>query len=98
MSKPVVLAVDDDGDILAALEAALAKRYGADYQILAERSSAGAVQVLERLRRQQAAVAVIIADQWMPQMTGLDLLAARANCIHRPGGCCSSASGRPRRG
>jgi hypothetical protein len=38
MTQPVVLAVDDDGDVLAALQAALARRYGADYQILAERS------------------------------------------------------------
>jgi thioredoxin reductase (NADPH) len=37
--------------------------------------------VLERLRRQQVAVAVIIADQWMPHMTGLDL-PARARELH----------------
>src|SRR6266511_2315731 len=81
MTRPVVLVVDDDGDVLAALQAALAKRYGADYQILAERSAAAALQTLERLRRQEATVAVIIADQWMPHMTGLDLL-ARARQLH----------------
>ena len=81
MTQPVVLAVDDDGDVLAALQAALAKRYGADYDILAERSPAAALQVLERLRRQQVAVAVILADQWMPHMTGLDLL-ARTRALH----------------
>ncbi len=81
MTQPVVLVVDDDGDVLATLEAALARRYGADYQILAERSPAAALQVLERLRRQQVAVAVIIADQWMPHLTGLDLL-ARARELH----------------
>jgi thioredoxin reductase (NADPH) len=81
MTQPVVLVVDDDGDVLAALQAALVKRYGADYQILAERSPAAALQVLERLRRQELAVAVIIADQWMPHMTGLDLL-ARARELH----------------
>src|SRR6266496_1033730 len=81
MTQPVVLVVDDDGDVLATLEAALARRYGADYQILAERSPAAALQVLERLRRQEMAVAVIIADQWMPHMTGLELL-ARARELH----------------
>jgi len=81
MRQPVVLAVDDDGDVLAALEAALAKRYGADYDIFAERSPAAALQVLERLRRQQVAVALILADQWMPHMTGLDLL-ARTRALH----------------
>jgi thioredoxin reductase (NADPH) len=81
MTRPVVLVVDDDGDVLAALQAALAKRYGADYQILAERSPRAGLATLERLRRQDLAVAVIIADQWMPQMTGLDLL-ARARQLH----------------
>ncbi len=81
MTQPVVLAVDDDGEVLAAFEQALRRRYGADYQILAERSPAAALQVLERLRDQEVAVAVIIADQWMPHMTGLDLL-ARARELH----------------
>jgi thioredoxin reductase (NADPH) len=81
MIQPVLLVVDDDGEVVAALQAALAKRYGAEYQILAERSSAAALRVLERLRRQQVPVAVIIADQWMPHMTGLELL-ARARELH----------------
>jgi hypothetical protein len=38
MTQPVLLAVADDPDVLAALQAALARRFGADYQILAERS------------------------------------------------------------
>jgi thioredoxin reductase (NADPH) len=81
MTRPVVLVVDDDGDVLAALQAALAKRFGADYQILTERSPAAGLQALERLRRQDLPVAVVIADQWMPHMTGLDLL-ARARQLH----------------
>jgi thioredoxin reductase (NADPH) len=74
----VLVAVADDGDVLAALQAALARRYGADYQVLAERSPAAGLQTLERLRQQDVAVALILADQWMPHMTGLDLLAPDA--------------------
>src|SRR5215218_8553102 len=81
MTQPVLVAVDDDGDVLAALQAALARRYGADYQVLAEGSAAAALQVLERLRDQDTPVAVIIADQWMPQLTGLDLL-VQARQLH----------------
>ena len=81
MTRPVLVVVDDDSDVLAALHAALARRYGADYQILAERSPEAALQTLVRLRQDDVAVAVIIADQWMPHMTGLDLL-ARARQLH----------------
>jgi thioredoxin reductase (NADPH) len=81
MTQPVMLAVDDDGNVLAALEQALRTRFGAGYQILAERSAAAGLQTLERLRDQAATVAVILADQWMPHMTGLDLL-ARARELH----------------
>jgi thioredoxin reductase (NADPH) len=81
MTQPVLLAVADDPDVLAALQAALARRFGADYQILAERSPTAALQTLERLRAGDVAVAVIIADQWMPHMTGLELL-ARARQLH----------------
>jgi thioredoxin reductase (NADPH) len=81
MTQPVLVAVDDDSDVLAALQAALARRYAADYQILTERSPAAALQTLERLRQDNVAVAVVIADQWMPHMTGLDLL-ARARQLH----------------
>jgi thioredoxin reductase (NADPH) len=81
MTQPVLVAVADDGDVLAALQAALARRFGADYQILAERSPEVALQTLERLRQDDVAVAVILADQWMPQMTGLELL-ARARQLH----------------
>jgi thioredoxin reductase (NADPH) len=81
MTQPVVLAVDDDGDVLAALEQALRKRYGADYQILVERSPAAGLQTLEQLRRGGVAVTVIIADQWMPQLTGVEFL-AHAHQLH----------------
>jgi thioredoxin reductase (NADPH) len=81
MTQPVLVAVDDDGDVLGALQAALRRRFAADYQVVAERSPAAALEALARLRRGGVAVAVIIADQWMPQMTGLDLL-ARARQLH----------------
>jgi thioredoxin reductase (NADPH) len=81
MKQPVLVAVADDGDVLAVLQVALRRRFGADYQVLAERSPIAALQTLERLRRDDVAVAVVIADQWMPQMTGLELL-ARARQLH----------------
>jgi thioredoxin reductase (NADPH) len=81
VAQPVVLAVDDDGDVLEALKQALGKRYGADYQTLAERSPAAGLEVLARLRSQDVSVAVVIADQWMPQLTGVEFL-AHAHQLH----------------
>jgi thioredoxin reductase (NADPH) len=81
MTQPVLVAAADHGEILAALQAALRRRFGADYQVLAERSPTAALQTLERLRHDDVAVAVVIADQWMPQMTGLELL-ARVRQLH----------------
>ena len=81
MVQPVVLAVDDDGDVLEALKQALGKRYGADYQVLTERSPAVGLGVLEWLRSQDVSVAVVIADQWMPQLTGVEFL-AQAHQLH----------------
>jgi hypothetical protein len=45
VAQPVVLAVEDDGDVVGALGQALGKRYGADYQILTERARAGHTSV-----------------------------------------------------
>jgi thioredoxin reductase (NADPH) len=81
VAQPVLLAVDDDGQVLTALEQALGKRYGADYQVVVERSPAAGLGVLERLHRQAVAVAVVIADQWMPEMAGVEFL-ARAHQLH----------------
>jgi thioredoxin reductase (NADPH) len=81
VALPVLLAVDDDGDVLTALEQALGKRYGADYQVVVERSPAAGLTVLERLHRQGIAVAVVIADQWMPELSGVEFL-ARAHELH----------------
>jgi thioredoxin reductase (NADPH) len=75
MASPVLLIVDDDAQALAALEQALQRRYGADYQLRAERSPAAALRVLERLGPERGPVGLVIADLWMPETTGVDLLA-----------------------
>jgi thioredoxin reductase (NADPH) len=74
MTQPVLVAVENDGDTLAALEAALRRRYGADYRILAEHSPAAALQMLERLQTRGDPVALLIAAQWLPEMTGVEFL------------------------
>lgn len=73
-ARPVILLVDDDDEALAALQRELQGRYGRDYTILAERAPAAALGALERLARDGAEVALVIADQWMPELPGVELL------------------------
>lgn len=81
MALPVLLVVDDDRPVAEALEQALRIRYGMHYRILAEYSPAAARRLLERLSRDGAEVAIVIAAQWMDQQAGVELLTA-AHDVH----------------
>jgi thioredoxin reductase (NADPH) len=79
--RPVILVVDDEADALASLTGALTRRYGADYRILSHRSAAAALADLRRLADARYPVALVIADQWMPDVSGIDVL-RRAHALH----------------
>jgi thioredoxin reductase (NADPH) len=79
--QPAFVVVDDDGDTVADLERTLCRRFGADYRIFTEQSAIRALSILERLRDDGTPVAVVIADLWMPEMSGLDFL-VRSREIH----------------
>jgi thioredoxin reductase (NADPH) len=81
MTQPAFVVVDDDSDTVADLERTLHRRFGADYHIYAEQSANKALSVLQRLRDGSVPVAVVIADLWMPEMSGLDFL-VRSREIH----------------
>ena len=83
MSKPTILTVDDDPLVSAAIARDLRSRYGADYRIVRAASGAEALAVLTELVLRDQAVALIAADQRMPQMTGIEML-ERAK-THAPG-------------
>ncbi len=73
--QPVILAVDDEPEALARIADELTRRFGADYRILCAGSGEAAVAILEDLRAEHAEVAVVLADQWLPGVSGTDLLA-----------------------
>lgn len=81
ITKPIILVVDDDPASLTPLADALTRRYEGDYEVASYRSAEDAVGELTRLRKEDARVALVIADQWMPEMTGVELL-DRAHEIH----------------
>ena len=70
MSKPAILTVDDDPMVSAAIGRDLLARYGADYRVVRATSGAEALDLLARLALRDDPVAMIVADQRMPRMTG----------------------------
>jgi thioredoxin reductase (NADPH) len=73
--RPVLLAVDDDTDALAKIEHELCSRYGSGYRVVCEASAAEGMLALEQCKANGEHVALVLADQWMPEMTGAEFLA-----------------------
>ena len=74
MAKPVLLSVDDDSDVLRAIERDLRSKYGAEYRVIGSDSPDGALTLLKQLKVRNDSVALLLADQRMPQMDGVTFL------------------------
>ena len=74
MAKPVILTVDDDPDVLQAVERDLRSRYSERYRILRASSANEALDTLHRLKSRNDAVALLLADQRMPELDGVGFL------------------------
>ena len=74
MTKPTILAVDDDRLVLAAIVRDLNSEYGEQFRVLPASSGAEALSLLARIALRDEPVALIAADQRMPKMTGIELL------------------------
>jgi thioredoxin reductase (NADPH) len=81
--KGTILVVDHDEPSLEILQRDMTKRYGADYDVLAASTPLEAVRLQKRLAGENRTVALVIAYQWMPEMTGIDLLSQSRE--HHPG-------------
>ena len=74
MAKPVLMAVDDDPEVLRAVERDLRKHYAEHYRVLRADSGAAALNALHGLKRRSEAVSLLLADQRMPEMSGVDFI------------------------
>ena len=74
MAKPVLLTVDDDAEVLRAVERDLRRRYAERYRVLRADSGASALEALRGLKKRGNSVALLLVDQRMPQMTGVEFL------------------------
>jgi thioredoxin reductase (NADPH) len=74
MPKPILLSVDDDSDVLRAIERDLRSHYGGDYRVMGSDSPEGALDILKQLKVRNDSVALLLADQRMPRMDGVQFL------------------------
>ncbi|HEX4546227.1 MAG TPA: FAD-dependent oxidoreductase [Candidatus Acidoferrum sp.] len=74
MPKPVLLTVDDDPEVLRAIERDLRSRYSDRYRVMRANSGSAALNTLRELKTRNNPVALLLADQRMPQMDGVGFL------------------------
>src|SRR5918994_965579 len=74
MIRPVKLAVDDDPQVLRAVERDLRRKYAREYRVLRADSGESALDALDKLKLRGDPVALFLVDQRMPRMTGVEFL------------------------
>ncbi len=74
MPKPVLLTVDDDPEVLRAIERDLRGRYADRYRVMRANSGNAGLATLRELKARNNPVALLLADQRMPQMDGVNFL------------------------
>jgi thioredoxin reductase (NADPH) len=74
MSKPVIFTVDDDPDVLRAVERDLRQQYGDRYRVIPADSGASALEAVKQLKLRNESVALFLVDQRMPRMSGVEFL------------------------
>lgn len=74
MAKPVILAVDDEPQVLSAVTRDLRTRFAGDYRIVRAGSGEEALEALCELKKRNDVVALFVADQRMPVMSGTEFL------------------------
>jgi len=79
MPKPVLLTVDDDPEVLRAIERDLRGRYAQQYRVMRADSGSAGLSTLRELRARNNPVALLLADQRMPSMDGVGFLTEAMN-------------------
>jgi thioredoxin reductase (NADPH) len=74
MLEPVIMTVDDDPQVCNAIERDLRRQYRPDYRIIKAMSGQEALNAADALKKRSDAVALFLADQRMPEMTGVEFL------------------------
>jgi thioredoxin reductase (NADPH) len=75
MNKPILLIVDDDPQVLAAVRRDLRSRYRESYTVMSAASGDDALNAMRELKSRGDSLAMLICDQRMPGMMGSEVLA-----------------------
>jgi thioredoxin reductase (NADPH) len=74
MQKPVILTIDDDPEVLNAVERDLRQHYRNDYRIVKASSGTQGLETIKQLKHRGSSVALFVVDERMPEMTGTQFL------------------------
>ncbi|HUP53695.1 MAG TPA: FAD-dependent oxidoreductase [Longimicrobiales bacterium] len=74
VARPVVLAVDDDAQVLSAISRDLRGHLGREYRVVKASSGAEALQVTRELKQRGMPIALFVVDERMPEMRGTEFL------------------------
>jgi thioredoxin reductase (NADPH) len=74
MARPIILAVDDDVNVLEAVVQDLRRCYGSEYRVMRAAGGQAALDTLAQVKERNENVALLISDQRMPGLTGVQVL------------------------
>lgn len=74
MPKPVILAVDDDPEVLNAVDRDLRAHFRPDYRVIKVGSGRQAIEATMQLKQRGSSIALFLVDERMPEMTGTQFL------------------------
>jgi thioredoxin reductase (NADPH) len=77
--RPVLLTVDDDPNVLRAIERDLRQQYGSRFHILKTDSGHKALELMKQLKLRNETLALLLVDQRMPHMSGVVFLEQAMN-------------------
>ena len=74
MPKPIIMTIDDEPHVLNAIARDLQAHYQSDYRIVKASSGAEALEAVQEFKRRNDSIALLLADQRMPSMSGVEFL------------------------
>lgn len=77
--RPILLTVDDDPQVVRAIERDLRQQYGKRFSVLKAESGEKALELIKQLKLRNETLALLIVDQRMPHISGVDFLEQAIN-------------------